>query len=82
MKLNATDYELERSADGGYYDWMTTNMQLNAYGESPEEAVINLQEALEEMEDAGVRRRFLRGVRNRLKLSMVSVREDDGVGKK
>ncbi len=49
MKLNATDYELERSADGGYYAWMTTNMQLNAYGESPEEAVINLQEALEEM---------------------------------
>ena len=41
-----------------------------------------LDEALEEMEDAGVRRRFLRGVRNRLKLSMVSVREDDGVGKK
>lgn len=51
MKLNATDYVLERSSDGGYYAWMTTNMQLNAYGESPEEAVINLQEMLEEMVD-------------------------------
>ena len=49
---------------------------------SAEELSELLEEALEEMEDAGVRRRFLRGVRNRLKLSMVSVREDDGVGKK
>ena len=49
---------------------------------SAEELSELLEEALEEMEDAGVRRRFLRGVRNRLKLSMVSVREDDGGGKK
>ena len=37
-----------------------------------------LEEALEEMEDAGERRRFSRCVRNRLKLLMVPVREDDG----
>ncbi len=41
-----------------------------------------LDEALEEMEDAGERRRFSRCVRNRLKLLMVPVREDDGGGKK
>lgn len=41
-----------------------------------------LEEALEEMEDAGEHRRFSRCVRNRLKLLMVPVREDDGGGKK
>ena len=39
MKLNKTDYVLERASDGGYYAWLTVNMQCNAYGESPEEAV-------------------------------------------
>ena len=43
MKLNRTDYVLERASDGGYYAWLTVNMQCNAYGESPEEAVQNLQ---------------------------------------
>ena len=38
MKLNRTDYVLERASDGGYYAWLTVNMQCNAYGESPEEA--------------------------------------------
>ena len=37
MKLNKTDYVLERASDGGYYAWLTVNMQCNAYGESPEE---------------------------------------------
>ena len=41
MKLNKTDYVLERASDGGYYAWLTVNMQCNAYGESPEEAVLN-----------------------------------------
>ena len=36
MKLNKTDYVLERASDGGYYAWLTVNMQCNAYGESPE----------------------------------------------
>ena len=39
MKLNKTDYMLERTSDGGYYAWLTVNMQCNAYGDSPEEAV-------------------------------------------
>ena len=34
MKLNKTDYVLERASDGGYYAWLTVNMQCNAYGES------------------------------------------------
>ena len=38
MKLNKTDYVLERASDGGYYAWLTVNMQCNAYGESPEKA--------------------------------------------
>ncbi len=49
MKLKASDYELERATDGGYYAWWTSNTHLNAYGESPEEAVANLQETIDEM---------------------------------
>ena len=26
MKLNKTDYVLERASDGGYYAWLTVNM--------------------------------------------------------
>ena len=51
MKLNRTDYVLERESDGGYYVWLTVNMQCNAYGESPEEAVQNLQNIMNEMID-------------------------------
>ena len=51
MKLNKTDYVLERTADGGYYAWLTVNMQFNAYGESPEDAVLNLEEAMNEIID-------------------------------
>ena len=47
MKLNRTDYVLERASDGGYYAWL----QCNAYGESPEEAVQNLQNIMNEMID-------------------------------
>lgn len=49
MKLNKTDYVLERASDGGYYAWLTVNMQCNASGDSPEEAVSNLQELMEEV---------------------------------
>lgn len=49
MKLSKNDYVLERTTDGGYYAWLTINMQCNAYGESPEEAVENLQETIDEM---------------------------------
>ena len=49
--FNKTDYVLERASDGGYYAWLTVNMQCNAYGESPEEAVLNLQETMNEMID-------------------------------
>lgn len=49
MKLSKNDYVLERTMDGGYYAWLTINMQCNAYGESPEEAVENLQETIDEM---------------------------------
>lgn len=49
MKLSKNDYVLERTTDGGYYAWLTINMQFNAYGESPEEAVENLQETIDEM---------------------------------
>ena len=51
MKLNRTDYVLERASDGGYYVWLTVNVQCNAYGESPEEAVQNLQNIMNEMID-------------------------------
>ena len=39
MKLKRTDYILERTSDGGYYAWLVVNIQCNAYGDSPEEAV-------------------------------------------
>ena len=51
MKLNRPDYVLERASDGGCYAWLTVNMQCNAYGESPEEAVQNLQNIMNEMID-------------------------------
>ena len=51
MKLNRPDYVLERASDGVYYVWLTVNMQCNAYGESPEEAVQNLQNIMNEMID-------------------------------
>ena len=51
MKLNKTDYVLERTSDGGYYAWLAVNIQCNAYGDSPEEAVNNLQETMNEMID-------------------------------
>ena len=51
MKLNKTDYVLERASDGGYYAWLTVNMQCNAYGESPDEAIRNLEESMNEIID-------------------------------
>ena len=49
MKLNKTDYVLECTSAGGYYAWLTVSMQCNAYGDSPEEAVINLEQTMEDM---------------------------------
>lgn len=51
MILNNSDYVLERASDGGYYAWLTLNMQCNACGESPEEAIQNLQETMSEILD-------------------------------
>lgn len=51
MKLKKSDYVLERASDGGYYAWLTVNMQCNAYGDSPEEAVDNLQQTMEDLFD-------------------------------
>ena len=51
MKLNRTDYVLESASDGGYYAWLTVNMHCNAYGESPEEAIQNLQNIMNGMID-------------------------------
>ena len=35
----------------GYYAWLTVNMQCNAYGESPDEAIRNLEESMNEIID-------------------------------
>lgn len=51
MKQNKTDYVLERTSDGGYYAWLAVNIQCNAYGDSPEEAVNNLQQSMEDLLD-------------------------------
>lgn len=51
MKLNKTDYLLERASNGGYYARLTVDTTCSAYGESPEEAVRNLQETMNEMVD-------------------------------
>ena len=51
MKLNRTDYVLESASDGGYYARLTVNMHCNAYGESPYEAIQNLQNIMNEMID-------------------------------
>ncbi len=49
MKLNKTDYVLERTSDGGYYAWLIVRMQCNEDGDSPEEAVINMEQTMESM---------------------------------
>ena len=51
MKLDKTDYVLERTSDGGYYAWLAVNIQCNAYEDSPEEAVDNLQQSMEDLID-------------------------------
>ena len=51
MKLDKTDYVLERTSDGGYYAWLAVNIQCNAYGDSPEEADDNLQQTMEDLID-------------------------------
>lgn len=51
MRLDKKDYEIERASDGGYFAWMTINIQCNAYGDSPEEAVDNLQETMQDLMD-------------------------------
>ena len=51
MKLNKTDYVLERASDGGYYAWLTVNMPSSVFIFCPEEAVLNLQETMNEMID-------------------------------
>ena len=51
MKLDKTDYVLERTSDGGYYAWLAVDIQCNAYGDSPEEAVDNLQQSMEDLID-------------------------------
>ncbi|WP_321437626.1 hypothetical protein [uncultured Bacteroides sp.] len=48
MKLNKEDYVLERTADGGYCAYLSYNMQCNAYGDTPEEAIEYLQENMDE----------------------------------
>jgi len=49
MRLKREDYVLERTSDGGYFAWLSFNMQCNAYGDSPEEAVLKLQQVMEEL---------------------------------
>jgi len=51
MKLNREEYVLERTSDGGYFAWLSNNMQCNVYGDSPEEAISNLQELMKELMD-------------------------------
>lgn len=51
MKLDRKDYHLERTADGGFYAYLSYNMQCSAYGDTVEEVLNNLQTAMEEYLD-------------------------------
>lgn len=51
MKLSEKDYVLERTTDGGFYAYLSRNMQCSAYGDTPEETIENLTEATEEYID-------------------------------
>lgn len=51
MKLDKQDYKVERTADGGFYAYLSYNMQCSAYGETVDEALNNLQEVMEEYMD-------------------------------
>jgi predicted RNase H-like HicB family nuclease len=48
MRLNREDYVLERTTDGGYCAYLSYNMQCNAYGDTPEEAIEYLQENMDD----------------------------------
>lgn len=48
MKLKKEDYVLEHTTDGGYYAYLTCNMQCCAYGDTPDEALEYLQEGINE----------------------------------
>ena len=48
MKLRKKDYVLERTTDGGYFAYLSYNMQCSAYGDTPEEALEYLQEGINE----------------------------------
>ncbi len=48
MKLKKEDYILERTADGGYYAYLSYNMQCGAYGDIAEEAVDNLEDQMDD----------------------------------
>lgn len=51
MVLDKKDYVIESTTDGGYYAYLQSNMQCNAYGDTPDEAVENLATNYDEFID-------------------------------
>ena len=51
MKLEQQDYRLEAAAEGGFCAYLSYNSQCCAYGETPDEAVYNLQNMIDEYTD-------------------------------
>ena len=41
MKLNRNDYAIEATTDGGYYAYLKSNIMCSAYGETPDEAIVD-----------------------------------------
>lgn len=51
MRLKKQDYQLECTTDGGFFAYLSYNMQCSAYGDTAEEALSNLQSAMDEYLD-------------------------------
>lgn len=48
MRLRKEDYVLEQTTDGGYFAYLSYNIHCNACGETPEEALNNLLDNMNE----------------------------------
>lgn len=51
MNFNENDFVIESTADGGFFAYLSSNLQCNAYGDSYEEAEENLRTNVEEFID-------------------------------
>ena len=48
MKLNRNEYAIEAATGGGFYAYIVNNALCSAYGETPDEAYLNLEQTVDD----------------------------------